>query len=270
MRKLMLTSLFLIAFALCAFGAANENTYLKLLLEKIESLEQRIVELEKLIEELLQMLKTREQADHHETKEVVSRFVKATVVSVIDGDTFEVLYQGRTHRLRLIGVNAPEIRGSDGLVEPFALEAAEFAKNYLEGRTVYLEFDVQLHDTYNRLLTYIWLDLPDEITDEQIRLKMFNAILLLEGLVQVMTVPPNVKYVELFLNYQSEARKEAKGLWTSIENSDDYETIVYISEGGNRYHKQDCRYVLDGKIPVSLAEAKKMGLRSCQVCKPPD
>jgi micrococcal nuclease len=42
---------------------------------------------------------------------------------------------------------------------------------------------------------------------------MFNAILLLEGYAQVMTVQPNVKYVDYFLQYQREAMEAGRGLW---------------------------------------------------------
>jgi len=41
---------------------------------------------------------------------------------------------------------------------------------------------------------------------------MFNAHLLLEGYAQVMTVPPNVKYSELFLELQKEAQGSGRGL----------------------------------------------------------
>ncbi|MGB9859541.1 MAG: thermonuclease family protein [Moorellaceae bacterium] len=42
---------------------------------------------------------------------------------------------------------------------------------------------------------------------------MFNAELLLNGYAQVMTVPPNVKYAELFRALQKEAQENRKGLW---------------------------------------------------------
>ncbi len=42
---------------------------------------------------------------------------------------------------------------------------------------------------------------------------MFNAILVLEGYAQVMTVPPNVKYSDYFVKFQREAKEQNKGLW---------------------------------------------------------
>ena len=42
---------------------------------------------------------------------------------------------------------------------------------------------------------------------------MFNARLLLEGYAQTMTIQPNVRYSEMFVKFQREAREEEKGLW---------------------------------------------------------
>ena len=50
-------------------------------------------------------------------------------------------------------------------------------------------------------------------SDIEIREKMFNAHLLLNGYAQLMTIQPNVKYVDLFREYQRQARESGKGIW---------------------------------------------------------
>ena len=42
---------------------------------------------------------------------------------------------------------------------------------------------------------------------------MINAELVRLGYAQVMTVPPNVRYQEVFLKLQREAREAGRGLW---------------------------------------------------------
>jgi micrococcal nuclease len=42
---------------------------------------------------------------------------------------------------------------------------------------------------------------------------MLNAELVRQGYAQVATVPPNVKYQELFLQLQREARETKRRLW---------------------------------------------------------
>lgn len=137
--------------------------------------------------------------------------IPAVVVSVIDGDTLNVrLRTGAQQKVRLIGVNTPE---STKRVEPFGQEATRYTRKVLHGRAVFLEMDVQERDRYGRLLAYVWLSEPAVGDETEVREKMFNARLLLEGYAQVMTVPPNVKYVELFRRFQSEAREAGRGLW---------------------------------------------------------
>jgi micrococcal nuclease len=70
------------------------------------------------------------------------------------------------------------------------------------GQTVRLEWDVERRDRYGRLLTYVYVgDL------------MVNAELVRQGYAQVATFPPNVKYQDLFLRLQREAREAKRGLW---------------------------------------------------------
>jgi endonuclease YncB( thermonuclease family) len=138
----------------------------------------------------------------------------AKITRVIDGDTIEVILDSKTEKVRFIGVDCPE---STTKLEPYGNEASEFTKKWLTGKDIFLEFDVQKYDNYGRLLAYVWLSSPKEISEQEIRNKMFNAILLLEGYAQVMTDPPNVKYVDYFLKFQKEARENNKGLWGIAE-----------------------------------------------------
>ena len=135
------------------------------------------------------------------------------VTRVIDGDTIEI--QGR-ERIRLIGIDTPETwfgpklerdsrrTGKDQrTIIKMGEKAARFTKSLAEGKRVKLEFDVEKKDRYGRSLAYVYL--PDG--------KMLNAEILKEGYGQVYTFQPNVKYVDLFLKLQREARENKRGLW---------------------------------------------------------
>jgi micrococcal nuclease len=124
-----------------------------------------------------------------------------TVRRVVDGDTIDISpsVEGRS-RVRLIGMDTPEVHFSS---QPYGPEASAFAKRELDGQEVKLELDVQKIDPYGRLLAYVYL--PDG--------SMFNETLLREGYAQVATFPPNVKYVDRFLEAQREARAANRGLW---------------------------------------------------------
>lgn len=141
--------------------------------------------------------------------------IPVKVIQVIDGDTFKVLLNGQKENVRFIGLNCPELSHPDLKIkeQPFGQEAAKYSTNVLLEKTVYLEFDVSDRDKYGRLLAYVWLSLPNELNEAEMRSKMFNCRLLTDGYSQVMTVPPNVKHQDLFVRLEREARSSEKGLW---------------------------------------------------------
>ncbi|HOJ92884.1 MAG TPA: thermonuclease family protein [Dictyoglomaceae bacterium] len=136
--------------------------------------------------------------------------IPVNVTKVVDGDTIEVELNQKIEKVRFIGVDCPE---STTRLDPYGKEASNFTKEWLSGKEIYLEFDTQVRDRYGRILAYVWLTPIQEINEEEIRSKMFNAILLSEGYAQIMTIPPNLKYVKYFINLQKEAQENKKGLW---------------------------------------------------------
>lgn len=121
---------------------------------------------------------------------------------VIDGDTIEVSIDGKTYRVRYIGINAPETVAPNRPVEWMGPEASAANKALVEGETVYLEKDVSETDRYGRLLRYVF------VGDVFV-----NAELVRQGYAQVVTYPPDVKYQSLLLQMQKEAREAGRGLW---------------------------------------------------------
>lgn len=45
--------------------------------------------------------------------------------------------------------------------------------------------------------------------------------------------------------------------------------IVFITKTGEKYHREDCQYLRQSKIEISLEAALKNGYEPCSVCKPP-
>ena len=130
-----------------------------------------------------------------------------TVVRVVDGDTIHVQLVDRVEKIRYIGVNAPEIHHPTRGEEPGGREAAEVNRQLVVGRRIRLELDVRARDRHGRLLAYVWAGDT-----------MVNAELVRRGYAQVMTVPPNVRYQDLFLKLQREAQNARRGLWQQAAN----------------------------------------------------
>ena len=129
-----------------------------------------------------------------------------TVVWVVDGDTIHVHVGRRLLKVRYIGVNAPEIpHDLRGWVDGGA-RAHEVNRRLVGGREARLELDAQHRDIYGRLLAYVWIEHAHKPV-------MANAEMIRRGYAQVMTIPPNVRYQDLFLKLQREAREGRRGLW---------------------------------------------------------
>jgi len=135
------------------------------------------------------------------------------VKRAVDGDT---LVLGNNERVRLIGIDTPEMHESDKLnrdaqrnqqeveaIKQLGRESYAFTKQLVEGKYVRLEFDVEKFDKYGRTLAYVYLEDGTFV----------NAKIVEEGFASLMTYPPNVKYADLFLKLYRQARENQRGLW---------------------------------------------------------
>ena len=123
---------------------------------------------------------------------------------IIDGDTFYIDRDGKEERIRLTGIDAPEVRKSARKeIGYFGKEAKDYLTKLLKGKKVRLEYDVTRLDQYKRTLAYAYLE--DGL--------FLNATLIEQGYAIALTVPPNVKYADRFITLQRQARKDKKGLW---------------------------------------------------------
>lgn len=147
-----------------------------------------------------------------ENQEQKKEYEYYKVIKVTDGDTF-VIDDGteKGARVRLIGVDTPESRKTGRkVVGYYGREAKEFSTKFLLNKMVRLDFDVNKYDQYMRLLAYVYLEDGTFV----------NEYLVKNGYAMVMTVPPNVKFSELFLKCQQEARENNRGLWNKNVDND--------------------------------------------------
>jgi len=143
-----------------------------------------------------------------------SAAVFGLVTRVIDGDTIvldgigvgERDTQSSGRRARLIGVDTPEVSGG---TECYGREATTFTRTALDGADVLVSFDVETTDRFGRALVYVWT--LDSV--------FFNARLLQDGFANQLTIPPNVRYADLFTELARAAREADRGLWSACEES---------------------------------------------------
>lgn len=128
--------------------------------------------------------------------------VYVRVIKAHDGDTIGVILNGRKEKVRLIGIDSPEIKQ-----RPWGTKARKHLEKLLtaSNRTVILEFDVERRDKYGSLLCYVYS------TDKN----MINLQMLKHGYAVLLTISPNVRHVDEFRKAQHNAREQKLGIWGS-------------------------------------------------------
>lgn len=86
-----------------------------------------------------------------------------SVLSVTDGGTIRIDYNGTSTPVRLIGIDTTETVDERTTVQCFGQEASDYLKTTLAGKQVSIEADPTQsdRDKYDRLLRYVYLDGKD-------------------------------------------------------------------------------------------------------------
>jgi len=140
----------------------------------------------------------------------VSPYYNAVITAVVDGDTIDVVFEGKTpdgcgqkERVRLIGVNTPELTKIPP--EYYAEEARKFTDKWWQ-TNIRVRFDEvsSRRDVYTRLLAYVYLDDG----------RLLNELLIREGYGRYYdNFAFEKERMEAFALAEEEARKAKKGLW---------------------------------------------------------
>lgn len=124
----------------------------------------------------------------------------ARVAYVIDGDTV-ILKSGE--RVRLLGINTPEIAHKNTKGEPLGEQARQALIRLIDKKTVTLKLGVESRDRYGRLLAHL-------ISGSG---KSIGAALLEQGLAAVVAIPPNIDHLPEFRRAEDLARRARRGVW---------------------------------------------------------
>lgn len=134
----------------------------------------------------------------------------ATIEHVIDGDTVDVMIEGREQRVRLIGIDTPETGKSDTPDECFGPEATAFTASLLPvGTAVRIERDTVGRDDYGRLLGYLYR------ADDGI---FVNYEIIRHGFARPLTIPPNTTHERLLVAAAHSADTDETGLWAACSD----------------------------------------------------
>jgi len=127
------------------------------------------------------------------------------VVEVTDGDTIRVKTGRGVERVRLIGIDTPEVDHSGPDDDCFGEESKAFLSAMIEDKRVWLTFDAECEDHYDRTLAYVHRGL--ETND------FVQRLLLRGGWATTYAVSPNTSLRDIFEADQDVAREGSEGLW---------------------------------------------------------
>lgn len=165
--------------------------------------------------------------------------VAARVLEVIDGDTLRVaLAGGVSERVRLIGLDAPELVGPERGEEPYAAAAADFLGQLSPpGSVVRLVPGEEPRDRHGRLLAHVYG-----------REGLLAEALLTRGLALACAILPNVALAEQLAAAQAGARRAGIGLWA------DPQAYAIVPSREARRHFGHCRGVAGRVSSVSRSQ----------------
>jgi len=123
-----------------------------------------------------------------------------TVAKVYDGDTFQT---SDGEKIRLLGMNTPEVAHRDSPAQPLGNKASNILKKLLANQRVRLQFDQETKDRYGRTLAHIYLKDGTWVNAELVRL----------GMAHVYTFAPNWKYAKELNKIERQARQQKLGMW---------------------------------------------------------
>ena len=107
---------------------------------------------------------------------------------VVDGDTFIIWENWERTRVRMIGIDTPEsVKDNPDRITEEGILAANYTEQLLTGADVYLEYDKEKYDKYDRLLAYVYIKDGEEYI-------FINKLLIDEGYAVPYVVKPNTRY----------------------------------------------------------------------------
>ena len=128
--------------------------------------------------------------------------VLGRVREITDGDTFKAETGRGVERVRMIGIDTPEVDHNGPDDECFGEEASDYLAALIDGDLVWLTFDSECDDQYDRTLAYV-----------HTMAGFVQRSVLQAGMATAYRVLPNTSFSGLFDADESEARSAGIGMW---------------------------------------------------------
>ena len=121
---------------------------------------------------------------------------------VYDGDT---LYLKDNRKVRIIGMNTPEVRHHNQTAEAYGAEATEALREllYKHHNQVQLQIGTDAYDRYGRLLAHVFLADGTNVSEW----------MLTHGFATTLFIPPNLNYLDCYVKAERKAQRKQLNIW---------------------------------------------------------
>lgn len=169
------------------------------------------------------------------------------VSEVVDGDTVDIVNSsGQSQRVRLIGIDTPEMNYTGGDAECYAEESKAYLKTLLINKTVHIQTDESqgMKDKYDRYLYYIFLD-GMNIGEELIE----------NGYAREYTYDKPYKHQLAFRSAEESSKQAAAGMWSACEGANEGSAQPLSSSSESAIRSTTSAPAVSGKEIVTANES---------------
>lgn len=126
------------------------------------------------------------------------------VSSVYDGDTIYVIVNKKHYKIRLIGIDAPELNDKRASIKCLAKESKKYIEKLIKGKSIILKSDSlsEDQDKYKRFLRYVYFKNGILVNEEMIK----------NGYARAYTIY-SFQYTEEFGDFENQARESKLNIW---------------------------------------------------------
>lgn len=151
---------------------------------------------------------------------------------IVDGDTFDLATCAETdvaesERVRMLGVDAPEVAHGDEPADCYGAEASDYLADVLEGRALRLEFDDECEGNFGRTLAWVFIDVEsdDPLAEHLVSLDNFgvqedgsfevlvNELVIRAGYARLYSDIGEGRYDRRLIEAAQQAAYSGEGLW---------------------------------------------------------
>lgn len=209
-----------------------------------------------------------------ETTNAMPRRMTVKVESVYDGDTFTVIIDGEEEKIRIIGIDTPEIKkGKKNSC--LGKEVRDYVKEMIEGKEVIIKKDKynKNRDSFGRLLRSVRI-----INKEKNRTNDLGRKLLKKGYAEVYD-KADFKYEKIYKLLESHSKKSKRGIWsekcTTNESEEEKEETskvedseqTALTQNSEKEESSDTEYSCDVEkrycTKMTSCEEAKFYLNTC-------